>query len=94
MKFKDEISVDKSVKSIHFTKRKSVELHIGNMYYVSFGENMAHPCKLIDIDEERGEITVSSYIINRGKELETTNILFKDEIGLTPEEAVINCVTM
>lgn len=87
-----DIKVSSDVYPIHFSKRKPVKLVIGEDYYVSFGNNEANRCKLIDIPEiykgERIRIEIST---PRGC---SSHTLFADEIGTTPEEAVINQVTM
>lgn len=84
-----DVKVRSSVIPIHFSKRTPVKLVIGEDYYVSFGNNEAHRCKLLEIDE-RDRITVE-IVSKRGS---TTHCLFADEIGATPEEAVINQMTM
>lgn len=103
-----KIKVDKSVKPIHYSKRKPVELVVGNDYFVSFGRNNALRCKLIELymEGERQRIVVEiptrpmskkGFIDSNGNishHWVSTYTLFPDEIGLTPEEAVINEVTM
>ncbi len=44
-----DIKVDSSVCPTHFSQRKPVKLVIGKDYYVSFGNNEAHRCKLVDL---------------------------------------------
>lgn len=102
----DKIKVDKQIKPIHFKERKPVELIIGKEYYVSFGRNQARRCTLIEIDKEHGRITIEipikplskkGYIDVNGDishHWVSTHTLFPDEIGLTPEEAVVNEVTL
>jgi hypothetical protein len=79
---------------------------IGNNYYVSFGNNEVKRCKLIAIDENRdlNLITIeiptkpeskNGFIDQNGTISHNwvkTHELFADELGLTPEEAVINQV--
>jgi hypothetical protein len=65
---------------------------IGEDYYVSFGNNEAHRCKLVDIPEMyQGQRIKIETPTPRGS---ITHILFADEIGTTPDEAVMNQVTM
>lgn len=104
----DKIKVDKMVKPIHYSKRKPVELVVGDDYYVSFGRNNALRCKLIELymEGEQQRIVVEiptkpmskNGFIDRNGNIShhwvSTHTLFADEIGLTPEEAVINEVTM
>ena len=64
----------------------------GKDYYVSFGNNEAHRCKLVDIPEMyQGQRIKIETPTPRGS---ITHILFADEIGTTPDEAVMNQVTM
>lgn len=104
----DTIKVDKSIKPIHYSKRNPVELVVGNEYYVSFGSNKVKRCKLLEIYNEgnRKRITVeiptkpqskNGFIDPNGAVSHNwadKHTLFADEIGLTPEEAVINEVTL
>jgi hypothetical protein len=90
--FINKIKVDKSVKPIHYAKRASVQLVVGNDYYVSFGSHEAYMCKLVDVSmlKERNQIRIEI----PSKNGVSPHILFSDEIGLTPKEAVMNEVTM
>lgn len=102
----DKIKVDKKIKPIHPRDRKTVELIIGKEYYVSFGSNKVSRCTLIEIDKEADRITIEIPVkpmskkgyIDRNGEIShhwvDAHYLFPDEIGLTPEEAVINEVTL
>ena len=107
MKKWTKIKVDKSIKPLHYSKRKQVELIIGNDYFVSFGNNYVHKCKLTKIDEARNpkQITIEIPIRPKSKDgfkdidgtishhWVSTHLIFADEIGLTPEEAVMNEMT-
>ena len=88
----NEIKVDSNVKPKHIKDRKPFELVPGEKYYVSFGMNRAVPCKLIEIIMENETKFVSVLIEHRDQS--STHSLYADEIGRTPEEAVINEVTM
>jgi hypothetical protein len=102
----EKIKVDTKVKPIHYENRKPVELIIGKEYYVSFGQNQARRCKLIKIDKDPERITVEIKVKSKSQQgyidvdgniihyWVSTHTLFPDEIGLTPEEAVINEVTL
>lgn len=83
-----DVKVRNSVIPIHFSKRAPVKLVIGEDYYVSFGNNEAHRCKLLEIERDRITVEIVS---KRGS---TTHCLFADEIGSTPEEAIMNQMTM
>jgi hypothetical protein len=85
------IKVDKEITPVHYTKRKEPVLEVGADYYVSFGNNIVYPCTLNEIIESiPRKIVISKY--DNGK-LFGKHVLFSNEIGQTPEEAVINSVT-
>ena len=100
-----KIEVDKKVKSIHSKNRRPVDLIIGGYYYVSFGMNTATRCTLVAIEKRPG--SVDSITIDIPTKASRRGILtvggksyrgdrhsiFADEIGLTPEQAVIHTVT-
>jgi hypothetical protein len=104
----ETIKVDKKIKPIHFFNRTPVELVVGNEYYVSFGSNEVKRCKLIEIrdGDSRRQIVIEVPVkpqSEKGFKDLNGNIshhwvdsytLFADEIGLTPEEAVVNEVTL
>jgi hypothetical protein len=91
----EKIKVDKKVRPVHFSQREQVELVIGKEYYVSFGENTVQRCKLTSIDEKTGMITVEIPTkTGYDNGLAGRRTLFSNEIGLTPEEAVINEVSL
>jgi hypothetical protein len=85
----NSLKVDEQIRPLHFKDRKPVELTIGNSYYVSFSGNIAEKCTLLEIDQRNG-ITVT---IEKDTAYGLKHHLFRDEIGLTPEEAVLNQVT-
>lgn len=85
------IRVDKQITPIHYSKRKEPVLQVGADYYVSFGNNIAYPCTLNEVIEgSPKKIVISKY--DNGK-LFGNHVLFSNEIGQTPEEAVRNSVT-
>lgn len=88
---KNEFKVDKSVQPIHYEKRKRFDITVGQTYYVSFGRNIVSPCKVLEVWKEGNSDRVTIRI-ERGK-MATSHYLYADEIGRTPEEAVINTVT-
>lgn len=108
MEIWDIIKVDKKIKPIHYSLRTTVKLIVGNEYYVSFGSNKVKRCTLVEIDTEGGRtgITIEipikpdskkGFIDSEGNishHWVDTHHLFADEIGTTPEEAVINEVTL
>lgn len=83
-----DIKVSSAIYPTHFSKRKPVKLVVGEDYYISFGNSKAHRCKLLEIERDRITVEIVS---KRGS---TTHCLFADEIGTTPEEAVMNQMTM
>lgn len=90
MEDKIPITVPKSIKPLHCILRKTFDLIIGNQYYVSFGRNRVYPCVLEKLLKEPSMIIIKVIKENGKTELRQ---LFPDEIGRTPEEAVINTVT-
>jgi hypothetical protein len=95
MKIKKDkpIKVANNVKPIHFKLRKEPELIVGNPYYVSFGMNKAIPCILLKIIDNGKELFKEVHIGIKDNSQEgygDTCVVYSDEIGLTPEEAVIN----
>jgi len=100
-----KIIVNAEVKPIHFKDRKPFELVIGNDYYVSFGMNEASKCTLTGFAQKPEKIIIEvpdrataerGYIDKDGNFFYysiSAHHLFPDEIGRTPEEAVINQVT-
>ena|ERR1035437_4183689 len=98
---KNEIKVDKKVKPLPFNERTIPELIIGNDYFVCFGSNIVRPCKLLEIREDVKMIVVSKNppmifktpLLGKGaKIVHDCNVLYYDEIGLTPVQAVQNMV--
>jgi hypothetical protein len=82
------IRVDKSIAPTPSTIRNEPALTVGANYYVCFGNNIAYPCTLIEIiGGSPKRIRISKK--DRG-EIFGEHVLFSDEIGLTPEEAVRN----
>jgi hypothetical protein len=102
-----KIKVDKAVKPIPYKKRKTVELTIGGSYYVCFGNHNARPCTVTEIISDQGPLSVTveipakpmsknGYIDSTGKrrfDWKSVHTIFADEIGRTPEEAVLHEVT-
>ena len=99
------IKVEKNVKALHSSKRTQVQLIIGCRYYFSFGENIVSPCTLVEIFEDGDKtprVTIEVKIkapskrgfrneFGRISQTQTNRIhLYADEIGLTPEQAVMN----
>ena len=85
------IRVDKKIAPVHYTQRKEPMLRVGDDYYVCFGNNIVYPCKLNEIIEGPPKrVVISKY--DNGK-LFGQHVLFSNEIGQTPEEAVINSVS-
>ncbi|WP_126973925.1 hypothetical protein [Gynurincola endophyticus] len=87
MKQSGSVKVDKSVKPIHYKLRTAPKLEIGGNYFVSFGSHKAIPCILKEIHTDTPQLRVSVEMSDG------VSYLYADELGLTPEEAVINEVT-
>jgi hypothetical protein len=85
------IKVDKQISPVHYTKRIESALTVGQEYYVCFGNNIVYPCILNEIIEGPPKrVVISKY--DDGKFF-GRHVLFSNEIGQTPEEAVINSVS-
>jgi hypothetical protein len=85
------IKVDAAITPIHYTKRTEPLLTAGADYYVCFGNNIAYPCTLKEIIEGRNKRVVITKYDNDQRSGE--HVLFSNEIGKTPEEAVRNMAT-
>lgn len=91
--FINGVKVDKSIVPLEYKFRKAPQLIIGKEYFVSFGNNIAHPCKLITIHNILGRIEIEVEIklkTNSKKTKSSIHTLFSDEIGTTTEEAVLH----
>ena len=85
------IKVDKEITPIHYTKRTEPELRVGGDYFVCFGNNVAFPCTIKEIKEGRNKrVVITKY--DNDKEF-GEHVVFSNEIGVTPEEAVRNTAT-
>ena len=92
MGFDIDLKVSSKVKPLHWRDRERIELVEGKTYYLSFGGHKVVPCTFLRYMEEyRGERILVE--VERGRGL-CQHILFPDEIGRTPEEAVMREVTM
>ena len=100
----NKISVDKKIKPIPHSQRAKPELIIGNSYYLSLGGSEAIPCTLIQLIGERHvevECSIKSrtqkgFILAEGTKsmyMKFNHQILRDEIGTTPEEAILNQVT-
>ena len=94
MKNHTRIKVDKSFKEIHFSMRKQIDLIVEKDYFVSFGDNFAYHCKLKEVlfDREKTDMVRIETAVKIGN-VSNKFTVFADELGATPEESVINCVT-
>lgn len=91
--FLNGIIVDPSITPLEYKHRKAPELVIGRNYFVSFGKNIVHPCRLITIQNIHGriEIEVEVQLKSSSKKINTSiHSLFSDEIGTTKEQAVMH----
>ena len=85
------IKVDQKITPVHYSKRTEPSLQVGADYYVSFGNNIAYPCTLTKIiDGTPKRIVISKYDNDK---VFGEHTLFSNEIGKTPEEAVVNSVS-
>ena len=99
MEDKIPIKVSKKIKPVHPSLRETFELIIGNKYYVCEGQNLVYPCILEKIIEnnfalinENNSLSFVEIKVLKEKGKVVTETWLEDEIGRTPEEAVINTV--
>lgn len=90
MKLKNDrtITVNKSVKPLQPALRTIPKLIINDTYYISFGKNEVSPCLLIDIvDTEKVRVGIKN---NSKIGYGDIYVVLNNEIGTSPEEAVMN----
>ena len=106
LNFEGRIKVKGSIKPSPVKDRMKPSLYVGQPYYVCFGNNNAYPCELIEVINEFAETEVrikipqksrskKGFIDREGNRTQigsSTHILYANEIGLTPEDAVKNTV--
>lgn len=76
--------INKLIKPLSLENRKTVDLIMGELYYVSFWGNVVYQCELLDIIESENKA-----LIRRGDMACLINI---NELGATPSGAVLNQV--
>lgn len=82
------VKVKQGTTPLHFHHRKHIEIIEGGYYYVSFGNNIAIRCVVISLPKAGENPEIISIQVN-GK----NKCIYKNELGLTPEQAVKNQVT-
>jgi len=101
-----KIKVNQKVKPIAQELREIPNLGIGISCYVSFANNLAYPCRIVEITNKpkRKEVKIEVPMKSKsGKgDIDTngmfsynwtsTHLLYANEIGNTPEQAVLNMV--
>lgn len=91
------IKVNKHIKPLPYNERTIPELVVGKEYFVCFGNNNARPSRLLEI-RENGMVLMEKkkpliFLLGKGyKFIIDANLLYPDEIGLTPIQAVHNTV--
>jgi hypothetical protein len=78
------------VTPIHYKLRKQVELRIGDAYHFSFGEGKVERGELIGVTGEPGD----PFKLVELKCGRVVYRLYSDELGTTPEQAILNQVTL
>jgi len=78
-----KIKISEAIKPIHWLQRKTVELVIGGTYYISFGERRVIQVTLESVNDRRVVVSSKHYKYS----------VYADEIGSTPEQAVLHEVT-
>lgn len=92
MGFEIDLKVSSKVKPLHFRDREPIELIKGRTYYVSFGSNKVLPCTFLGYMEQYHNERILIEVVRRYGVCQ--HVLFPDEIGRTPEEAVLREVTL
>ena|SRR5258708_8162386 len=102
--FRYRIKVSSKVKAMPRSLRTTPDLKKGEKYYVSFGSNWAYPCLLHEIvkEFERTEVRIKIKVKDQYAHFRQNgrmtydpyeeHLVYADEIGLTPEDAVRNTV--
>jgi hypothetical protein len=82
-----KIKIREAIKPIPWPQRKTVELVIGGIYCISFGERKVIQVTLESVNgtDRMAHVVVSSK--------DSKWSLYADELGLTPEQAVLHEVT-
>lgn len=86
------VTVDEGISPLPKEKRKAPKLNIGGEFYVSFGSNSAYRCLVTEVLKEDLVTKVKVALPAQLPILKTAPVLYDNEIGATPEEAVRNAV--
>jgi hypothetical protein len=77
------------IRPIDWNLRVKFPLTVGTEYYISWGDGVAHPVKLLEFITD----TMDGVERIRVAYKNGTNVLFPDELGRTPAEAIEREVT-
>lgn len=92
------------VKAMRRSERTIPNLKIGTDYFVSFGDNLVHPCKLVRMVDEfqtkmieievwyKSKFVVTDSFGRKSRLYKINHTIYVNEIGSTPEHAVQNVV--
>lgn len=102
--FQTRVKVNSKTRPLKRSERITPELKVGDSYYVSFGINWAYHCFISEIvnEFEQTEVKIKirikehlAYFIRDGKRTydpHEEHVVYANEIGKTPEQAVQNSV--
>jgi RNA recognition motif-containing protein len=90
--YEERVYVDEHISPLPKEQRTAPLLKIGGEFYVSFGSNGAYRCQVTDVIKEEAKTKVKVVLPPELPMLKSTPVLYEDEIGATPEEAVRNAV--
>jgi hypothetical protein len=102
--FRYRVKVPTQIKTLPRSQRVAPALKKGEKYYISFGNNWAYPCFIYEVVQEfeRTEVRVKikvkeqyAYFRQNGKmtyDPYEEHLVYANEIGITPEDAVRNSV--
>jgi hypothetical protein len=85
------VHVSEAIHPLPVSLRQSARPIVGGQYYYSFGNYIARPCLALAVYDVTGRVKIAVY--DKESDSVLSLLLFWDEIGATPEEAVINEVS-
>lgn len=98
------IKVNRNIKSVPRANRITPELKMWSIYYVCFANNNVYPCRISEIIKEFDQTEVRIKISTKPKYSKYRSgsqviynpfeeyLVYANEIGITPEDAVKNMV--
>jgi hypothetical protein len=85
------VHVSEAIRPLPVSLRQPARPIVGDQYYYSFGNHIARPCMALAVYDVTGRVKIAVY--DKESDSILSLLLYWDEIGATPEEAVINEVS-